>query len=315
MTAQTTEPRVAALPRSGAVAPASAAALGGGEQVEWHGLALSVPRDWEIVRHGLSPALGSLCFVDRRRERLTLSWAAVKSVPDLGRIVHEWAGLACERGAPRPFDVGSWTGLMLQTAAGVETRVVSYDASTMRLLELRILARAGEERLARELIGGIRVRAEAEPVRRFRAFGIDVVVPRDFALRSAAVAPCDVSFRFERAAGGRETPLLRFSAQRLGMAGTWFDGDFAGLLAAKAPGVDHGPLQAVRVDGREAHACRGRCLEQRWVRLLGRAREERALLWSAPEQNAIQLLRSEGPSGRVIEPQEFLPRVRPGEGA
>ena len=91
------------------------------------------------------------------------------------------------------------------------------------------------------------------------------------------------------------------------MAGTWFSGDFASLLAAKASGVEHGALEAVSLDGMEAHASRGRCLEKRWVRLLGRAREERALLWSAPEENAIHLLRSEGPAGSAIEPREFLP--------
>jgi hypothetical protein len=89
-----------------------------------------------------------------------------------------------------------------------------------------------------------------------------VITPSDFVLRSAAAAPCDVTFCFER------------------------EGDLG---------------------GREAYAAQGRCDEKRWVRLLGRAREERALLWSAPEENAIYLLRSEGPAGSVLDPLEFLP--------
>jgi hypothetical protein len=250
--------------------------------------------------------------VDRRRERLNVAWAAVKSAPDLGRLVHEWAGAACERGAPRGFQHGSWSGLTLETAEGFETRVVSYHPGTSRLLELRILGRAGEERLARELIAGFQVRGAGEPARRYRAFGIDVSTPSDFVLRSAAAVPCDVTFCFERDAVGRQTPRLRFSARRLGMAGSWFGGDYARLLATKAAGVDHGALQVVDLDGTQAYTAQGRCDEKRWVRLLGRAREERALLWSAPDENAIYLLRSEGPAGSVLDPREFLPR-RAGE--
>ncbi len=259
------------------------------------------------MRHGLSPALGNLCFVDRRRERLNVAWAAVKSAPDLGRLVHEWAGAACERGAPRGFEHGSFSGLTLETAEGFETRVVSHHPGTSRLLELRILARAGEEGLARELIAGFQIRGAGEPARRYRAFGLDVITPSDFVLRSAAAAPCDVTFCFERESAGSRSPRLRFSARRLGMAETWFRGDYARLLAMKASGVKHGALQVVDLGGREAYAAQGRCDEKRWVRLLGRAREERALLWSAPEENAIYLLRSEGPAGSVLDPLEFLP--------
>ena len=275
------------------------------QHVEWHGLALRVPSDWEIVRHGLSLAVGTLRFVDRRRERLSLSWAAVRSSPDLGRLLEESTAGGPDSEAPRAFELDSWRGIVRETRSGIETRAVAHHAPTSRLLELVVSSPPDELSLVGEILGSLRARDTSAEGWRYRAFGLDVLTPGDFVLTSAPVAPCDVTFCFERPAKGRKRPLLRFSARRLGMAAAWFRGDFAQLLAAKVEGVEHGPLEAVSLNGREAHASRGRCIEKRWVRLFGRGREERALLWSAPDENAIYLLRSEGPVGAALDPRDF----------
>jgi hypothetical protein len=301
-------------PNAGAASPGASAARARGveralleQHVEWQGFAFSVPNDWEIVRHGLSPALGSLCFVDRRQQRLSFSWAAVRSVPDLERLAVEMAAELSVRGPTEAFKMGSWRGLTLEADGGSETRAVSHHLETSRLLELRVSAPAGNgQTLARDIARSFRARHAADERRRWRAFGLDVSTPQGFVLVSAAVAPCDVTFCFEREASGRKQPLLRFSARRLGMAEAWFRGDFARLLAAKASGVQHGALEVIDMGGHEAHVAKGRCVQARWVRLLGRAREERALVWSEPDQNAIYLLRSEGPLGAAPDPREFV---------
>lgn len=316
MTSVNTEPNAAtAFMNEASAAPVRSVVRGAKRQlVEWHGLALRVPSDWEIVRHGLSPAVGTLRFVDRRRERLSLSWAVVRSSPDLGRLLEESTADAPELEAPRSFEFDQWRGVVQQTRAGTETRAVAHHVATARLLELVISSRPDEVALAGEVLGSLRARDSSDEGWRYRAFGLDVLTPGDFVLTSAPVAPCDVTFCFERPAKGRKRPLLRFSARRLGMAASWFGGDFAQLLAAKVDGVEHGPLEAVSLNGREAHASRGRCIEKRWVRIVGRGREERALLWSAPEENAVYLLRSEGPIGAARDPRDFAaPRLADGE--
>lgn len=307
MTSASTESNAAtAFMDEGSAASVSAALHGAQRQyVEWHGLALRVPGDWEIVRHGLSPAVGTLRFVDRRRERLALSWVAVRNPPDLSRLLEESSAGSPELEAPRAFELDAWRGIVQQTRSGTETRAVAHHAPTARLLELVVSSRMDEGALAGEILESLRARDSSDAGWRYRAFGLDVLTPGDFVLTSAPVAPCDVSFCFERPAKGRGRPLLRFSARRLGMAAAWFRGDFAQLLAAKVEGVEHGPLEAVSLNGREAYVSRGRCTEKRWVRLLGRGREQRALLWSAPEENAVYLLRSEGPVGAALDPRDF----------
>ena len=281
---------------------------GSERRIEWHGLSFLVPSDWELVRHGSSPALGSLGFVDRRRERMTLSWAKTERVPDLERLTHELGREHSDSGSVAPFELGAFRGLVVDTQGGRETRAVTYHAESSRLLELRIseTARGGS---AETIVRSFRIAPSDDIERRWRAFGLDVCTPNDFALASAAVHPLDVTLRFERAFAGRMVPLLRLSARRLGMAATWFRGDFARLLAEKAPGVSFGVLQACELGDYSGFVATGKGADARWVRLVGRAREERALVFRAEDENAIYLYQSEGPVGRALAPQSFVPRA------
>ena len=55
--------------------------------IQWLGLRLCVPADWQVVRHSLAADRGGLVFVDRYRQRLQLNWTQVPCEPDLDRMI------------------------------------------------------------------------------------------------------------------------------------------------------------------------------------------------------------------------------------
>jgi hypothetical protein len=95
------------------------------------------------------------------------------------------------------------------------------------------------------------------------------------------------------------------SAERLGMAESWFDGDFSRLLRAKLPKVKVSTLRSVQHHGSDALALEGRSAETRLARMLGRSKVEKALVWRAREENAVYLVSTRGPLGKAPEPAEF----------
>ena len=279
------------------------------QRVEWLGLGLSVPAGWEIVRHSLSAEVGSLRFVDRRRERLVISWAQCKSPPDLSRLVEEMRREAEVGAGSEPFRYGPWRGIQhIRADSELGTQAVRYHAETGRLLEAHVFgvdAAAQEQSLARAILGQLRVLGSAHTSCRWRAFDLALKTPENFALVGADVAPAEVRFRFEeRAAAGTPRAIVA-TAQRLGMAESWFDGDLARLLRARLPRVQWSTLSSLNHLGAEALSAEGRPLEKRLTRLLGSAREGRALVWRAPGENAVYLLTTEGPRGKAPDPSCF----------
>ena len=61
------------------------------QELSWLGHRFCVPGDWDIAAHTTDPARGSLSVVDRRKQRLTLSWLRSEREPDLARLVSDWS--------------------------------------------------------------------------------------------------------------------------------------------------------------------------------------------------------------------------------
>jgi hypothetical protein len=295
------------------------------QRVEWLGLGLSVPAGWEIVRHSLSAEVGSLRFVDRRRERLVISWAQCKGAPDLSRLVEEMRREAEAGSGSEPFRYGPWRGIQhVKADSELGIQAVRYHAETCRLLEAHVFgieAAAQEQSLARAILGQLRVLGSAHTSCRWRAFDLALKAPENFALVGADVAPADVRFRFEERAGAGGPRAIVATVQRLGMAESWFDGDLARLLRARLPRVQWSAGTRLSHLGVEALSAEGRPFEKRLTRLFGSPREGRALVWRATAENAVYLLTTEGPRGKAPDPSCFevhgraegVPSLQPGE--
>ena len=59
------------------------------QTIEWLGMRFRVPDEWEIVRHSSKRRTGTLMFVDRRRQRMQLSWTECRGEPDKVQLFND----------------------------------------------------------------------------------------------------------------------------------------------------------------------------------------------------------------------------------
>jgi hypothetical protein len=280
--------------------------------VVWLGLKLSVPKDWEIVRHSVSHARGSLIFVDRRRQRLELGWLALGNKPDLERWAADLEREEKRRDAAaklRHFRVkGGWRALERRAPSGeITTRAVRHDAATEQLVEAAVETRAGlsEDRdLVERLLATVAVECAPERARRLRAFDVDVEVPEPLRLEAADVKPADVRFEFrgydrER---GRELSVAA-SVWRLGMAESWYDGDAEAFIRSRESANRFARFSVVRHAGHEATLAEGVTGAPLIQRALGLVRARRVLVWACEARNALYAVATSSQRWAPLEPQ------------
>jgi hypothetical protein len=272
------------------------------------GLSFVVPEQWQLVRHGLSPDDGRLVFVDRRRQRLTVSWAKCAERPDLGRLIDDYERQRLKQESEGRFRIrGSWRGLVQRDEFGERVcRAVTYESGL--LVEVQLLLEADAENPRQALSHFVRDFAfeSSEGARRWTAFDVDLVVPPRHRLESTDVKPADVRLSFEQHdEEGRHTGL-EVTVRRLGMARSWFDGDLEALVRSHWPKwslnvhAESGASGEVRGDGLGPGP-----VFRRWLKLVPRI-QFRA--WSVPEENAIYELAVVGPQRGTdvnVEPYEL----------
>ena len=274
------------------------------------GLRLTVPADWDIVRHSTRPERGSLSLVDRRQQRLQLRWRDVERAPDLGQMIADHRSRQLQRDPDarfRPFEpVGSWRGLSRIVDRGeLVTRALRFDEPTGRLIEAIVLDPGdGSGPDLRELLTGIAVLSRAREAARWRAFDLEVHAPPGWRLDTVQVNPADASLRFkpaskdgrkQRSAAGMEVAGPELVVRRMGMASSWYKGPEALLRKALGRDVDfemaaahHPPHNAVRAISDEQGT--------RLRRYAGRLRRREDVIWQCQRENAVyQLTRMSAP--------------------
>jgi len=288
--------------------------------VEWLGIRLRVPEDWEIVRHGLDPARGRLVWVDRRRERLTLAWSRCPAEPDLGRVVSDYRSLlAAELGAGSvrpPVDVGDFRAVEA-VSPGTDrrvTRAVAWDAAASRLVEVVVLGRAGvsgDRPLWRHLLLDMKVTRDAEAARRFRAFDVDVEVPPGLRLVALTPRPGDVVLTFRQGeAAARGAGRVEATLRRVGLADAWYGGDLEGWLRRQEPGARFDRVERLERAGAASLLATGSEAGPRWRRALRRLRVQRSLAWECPAENAVYLVSTRSPARAPLLPSALSVRCR-----
>jgi hypothetical protein len=286
------------------------------QTIAWMGLEWRVPADWEIVRHSLVEKKGALTFIDRRRQRLVVSWTDSDHEPDLETMVSNHKSREIELDAEARVSVVSelrpWHAVRRISSAGdVLTRAVLYHASAKRLIEVIVSTDTKErdgQRLLSDLLEQFRVVAPAGDARHWRAFGIDVTAPPEFRLVGAIVKPADVAFHFRRhGTGDRRTkgqpPPV--ALRRMGMARAWYAGNAEAIIRRDAPKVafrsfdrsTHGGHPAVMAEGLEP--------APPLLRWLGRQRRRSVLLWTCEAENALYELTTSSAPKHPVSPEQF----------
>ncbi|BAM03869.1 hypothetical protein PSMK_17100 [Phycisphaera mikurensis NBRC 102666] len=295
------------------------------------GLAFEAPVDFAAVRNDLNRRAGRLVMVDRRRQRLQLTWSALPAgpTPDAAALARDWRkrveAAAGERGplepppelrsleavlpADRPAaDPGRapvrWSGWIGDAPAG-GTRTDAVAAVGGLLVDAVLLDPRARGRVPSEQT--LRLLASAAPATlpgnatRWTAFGLDAAAPPGWAAASVRHTPAASVLAFTGPGG------LTARFWRRGMASAWFGGDAAALLGESTPpGLVPVPAAAGAPAGAVAAAGPEPC--RPWARLAGRARLRRDLLWHDAAQQAVLGVTVRGPRrAELPDPAGLLP--------
>lgn len=277
------------------------------QQIEWLGLCFSVPRDWEVVRHGLSPKQGSLVLVDRRTQRVTLSWTECSSRPDLDRLLSDYRSKQEQEAGNstfRPFRSGAYRGFSHEGAKGERvTRAVRYHAPHSRLVEVLFIEPEGKEDrpLLLALLDSLRLTAPPEQARRLCAFGLDVTAPDGFVFTRAEVKPLDVSLYCSQREGAA-TACVR----RLGMVSSWRRSGLGRLVRQHWPKVRFGSEQEDASGQLTLTGYEPGPVLWRW---LGRLRRQQTVAWEARAEDAVYELTTHSFDKRPVAPAAFVVRA------
>ena len=283
------------------------------QQLEWMGIRVCVPDEWEVVRHSLCPEQGSLRLVDRRRERLTLSWVTCATMPNLKRLVSDYTGQGHLEGlGPTPLVTPKpWLGLTHADADGRGTllRAVHFDAPTSRLVEVLFLTPPGDSDPAsfKRLLAGVRVTAAADRAVRWRAFNVDITTPPGFKLVKTDIKPADTQMEFGPV-DSRSTKGGDVRVRRRGMARTWYDGSLHDLIRGQEPKVRFTRFEAAQAGEHPAVLAEGLLETRPFARLLGRQTVRRVMAWSADDENAVYQLATSSAADAPLSPEQFLVR-------
>jgi len=277
-------------------------------EIEWAGLRFHVPRDWEIVKHSLDVRQGSLCIIDRRMQRLVVSWTSCRAKPDLEQLLIDHRSQLSSRGeasAFEDFQHGSFKGF---SHAGPRrervTRAVRFHGAHSRLVEALFVEPEGTtEGLFEQWLDRFELVAAPTEVRRWCAFDVDVTVPVGLRLVAAQVKPAHTTLTLSSEKGDREATI-----RRLGMARSWHQGELASLVRKHWPKTafhrESASERAVEMEGKESTLPFGR--------VLGLGRVQRTRAWVCSEDDAVYELTTHSPRKTPLLPSDF--RMRDGRG-
>ena len=217
----------------------------------WRHIAVRLPRDWEMLQFSCNARTGRCAFADRYAFRFELSWRSVPGPPDVERMLSDYEAELARGGATRLHRVrhASWYGLEMEDGSERSSRFGRYISNHGYLLEAVFPWPQRIDRdLSRAILDGMEAETEdAHGFRRWRAFGMDVLVPPELDLSSCIVLPAQAEMVF---ADKRRRRELR--VQRLGMVSEWLDGSAADWVRKNAAGrMEGAQTRVMKENGHE----------------------------------------------------------------
>lgn len=327
MSAPTTD----AAPPPAVATPASTA----WQRVEWMGMRFIMPADWAIVRHSLKTDAGELHMVDRRRQRMVLTWIAQPTKPDLAHALSDHAEKARledehVRIDPVAFDPSGaegWHAHRLTSREGALTRALRWLPTHRRWVELVLpwastfSPRDGE--LQRQLLGRF---VEAPTGNAITAFGLAAAPPADeheaWTVTRIDALPGETTVAMRRDGATRDERRRRAFAQvsRLSAASQWFDGDLRKALRKRLPRWCDEPIRLTDEPSGQGQPGRKEALaaisEARSPtsllnRMLGRTEIRRDRLWLDEAADAVLHVRTLSPRRFPVEPTTLTAAHQP----
>lgn len=249
----------------------------------WRQIGVELPAEWECLQFARDPEAGRCAFADRHRYRFELNWRKSPGEPDFGRMMKDYEGsLAKEWEGIRKVKCRGWPGLTGKRGGEVVSRFGKYLEEIGVLVEA-VFIDAGErdDRLEAKILASVRaVPPEANGMQLWRAFGMEMRVPRTFELGECVVEPARVGMRFD----GPRSPD-RWIFRRYGMVKTWLKTPVREWLVSQAGEL----ARNVKVKPGGGGAAQLERIEGEWrpKGLLLRRGAYAAAAWKSPEDGRL----------------------------
>lgn len=292
--------------------PASATDLP--QTIRWMGVVVRVPTDWQVVRHGLNPFKGSLQFMDRREQRMQLTWTRCRTRPELDRLLSDYQAAQVQRDPDARFTdfdaPDGWRAKLRRLdVARALVRAVRYDDSIDELIEvvLSVTDDHAGHALARELLASIEIAAAADRARRWQAFSLDVTAPDGWRISHTHARPADAMLAFEQqhSRRGRQPRSTGKTCEirRMALARHWFDEPEPWLRRQlnKTPFE----LESAPRGAHDGWIARSVIEPSLWARLGQRTRRRLDRLWHCPAADAVYHLKMLARPKDTLEPEAF----------
>lgn len=198
----------------------------------WRQIGVELPAEWECLQFARDPEAGRCAFADRHRYRFELNWRRSVGEPDFGRMMKDYEGaLAKEWEGIRKVKCRGWPGLTGNRGGEVVSRFGRWLAGVELLVEVVFIhPDRRDARLEAKVLQTVReVSPEATGLQCWRAFGMEMRVPRTFELGECVVEPARVGMRFD----GPNGPD-RWIFRRYGMVDSWLKTSVREWLVSQA---------------------------------------------------------------------------------
>lgn len=254
------------------------------QRLHWLGIAISVPSEWEIVRHAVDRRNGRLVLVDRRHQRMVLTWVPCDREPDMARMFSDSRSRDQDMPDAHGFTAlpssSGWRGYRWREKQRQVCRAGRYDAAGKRWIEAVIIWPSSRDAdLERDILSSCEIARGGPDMRRVSAFGLDVVYPEGWDLNAAVVRAGDVRFRCSR-----NTYAVEVS--RVSVLEGWYDGDLAQYARACLDGTGASVSAGTR-NGHDSQLATGRekGFSARW--LVGRRQHRAVQVWQCEQSHAL----------------------------
>ena len=192
------------------------------QRVQWLGVSLEVPAEWEIVRHAVDRTRGTLSFVDRRHQRLSLSWVPCEREPDIARMMSDSRSrdelTEKAHGFTAIPSTDGWRGYRWREGERSLTRAGRYDHCGGRWLEAVVVWPSSRDpELERRMLASCALAETPVGFRHTRAFGMSVSCPEGWELSRVTAEPGRVAFSYR---AGRTTAMV---SRAKALEGWWGD--------------------------------------------------------------------------------------------
>jgi hypothetical protein len=185
----------------------------------WRRLHVMLPDDWELLQFSKNERVGRCAFADRYGFRFELNWRVVPGRPDFDRMLSDYESRLLEQGMekPRRCRRSAWRGIAGLMDGRLTSRFGRFFEEISCLAELVFLwDDARDESVEHNVLNSVRVEADRDGLRRWRAFGMDLLATADLKMTRCTAEAASVEMVF---GDDRGVHVERFT--RRGLVSSW----------------------------------------------------------------------------------------------